>query len=664
MKRTAADSYRDGLRARLVQILTAILTGSVLAMCAVAIFNFDRAVEPELTNRTRLIGSIVRAEVQRALELGIPLQTMAGVDRYLAEMLDKFQEVQRISITEASGTTIAAVERPKPPPSIFEGRALGWGTALGQSAFVLPILDGNRLVGKISVEISPVFVQTRLRDVFLDVIVIALVATLVALELVLAVTVTSVGKPLDRVLRLLTEQQGGSFLHRIRPAGLGGLVRASERLNDRAEDLAERLGALPDAIRARVKAALDATIADGLPVRLRLSDIGDIRLALFLFSVATEVAAAFLPLYARAATRPEWLSPELAAAAPLVFYLAAVAILSPFAGPLARRFGARRMFLTSIPPTVLALAAIGFSGSVIEIAVWRGVMAVFYATATIACQEYAIRAAADQGSTRPLGTFVAVIYGGVFCGSALGGVVAGRFGYEATFLLGASIAALSGILGYTSMRGTAGDVIAKAAVGPAGAPARHALFNARLLMLLVGIAVPMNAATAVFIWYLTPMILSGWGSGTAEIARVVMLYYLAVVLFGPKVSSLSDGRIGSLARVLAGALGSGVALLSLTVWSGFWAMAVAVAGLGICHTLIRAPLYALALKITRGAGASLSALRLVERIGAIVGLAATSYLLGEVGAELSITVLGAVVLTGLMLYSSTEIISRIRARDE
>ena len=45
-------------------------------------------------------------------------------------------------------------------------------------------------------------------------------------------------------------------------------------------------------------------------------------------------------------------------------------------------------------------------------------------TATIACQEYAIRAAEDRSRGRALGTFVTVVYGGVFCGSALGGVLA------------------------------------------------------------------------------------------------------------------------------------------------------------------------------------------------------------------------------------------------
>lgn len=658
MSRLTYDLDRAGLRSRLIQIVAAIVMASVLAVGAASIAAFDRAVEPELANRTRLIGSIIRAELQRTLELGIPLDSIAGLERYLAETLEKFQEVERIAVTNAQGTVVAVAERPR-PPSALDRTGLGAAITFSQSAFVLPVIEGNRLVGGITIEISPRFVQTRLRGVFLDVMVIALVATLVALELALAVTVSSVGKPLDRIFRLLAEQRDGSFLHRIRPGGLGGLARAAARLNDHAEDLAERLRQLPENLRAHAAAVVDARIADGRPLRLRLSDISDIRLPLFLFSVSTEVSAAFLPLYARAASRPDWLSPEIAAAAPLVLYLLAVAALSPVAGPLARRFGPRRLFLASVPPTVLALVALGLSDSIAAISFWRGLMAVFYATATIACQEYALGAAAGRGSTRPLGTFVAVVYGGVFCGSALGGVVAGRFGFEATFLSGAVLAVLSGCLGFFVMHGRAGDAVAAAALPPVRFALRG-LSNHRFLALLVGIAMPMNAATAVFIWYLTPIVLAASGSGPAEIARVVMLYYLAVVLFAPRVSSLADGRLGPLPLVLLGALASAGALLSLLLWSGFWAITAAVAALGVAHTLMRAPLYALVIRIA-GGGAAISALRLAERLGAILGLGASASLLGDFGPQVSITALGIAVLGGLAVYAIIETLPRLRA---
>jgi hypothetical protein len=303
-----------------------------------------------------------------------------------------------------------------------------------------------------------------MRDVFLDVMVLSLVATLVALELALAVAASSVGKPLERVLQLVREQCEGDFRRRIRLAGVGGLRRAALRLNDHAEDLATRLRALPEAARARVSSTLDAKLAIGRPSLLRLSDVGDIRLAMFIFVVAAEIAAAFLPLYARQAERPAWLPPELASAAPLAAFLVVAALIAPFGGALASRFGARRLFLAAVPLGVLALGGMAASTTVVGVMIWRGVTAISYLLVTIASQVYAIRAAGEGSSARAFGAYNAVIYAGIFCGAATGGVIAGRFGFEAALFCGSAIALAAGALGFSSLRGEAGD-----AVGAAGA---------------------------------------------------------------------------------------------------------------------------------------------------------------------------------------------------
>ncbi|MCC7426165.1 MAG: hypothetical protein IT557_04625 [Alphaproteobacteria bacterium] len=310
---------------RLTLALAVIVTLSLLAPSQLAVRAFDRAIEPELASRTRLVGAIVREAVQHPLDSGIPFDALAGLDRYLAETLARFEEVDRIAIVTTEGATIAEVVRPA-RRSLLD-RA-GIEALRGRApAYSLPIVAGARLAGTIEVQIRPDFVQSRLRDVFLDVLVIALVATLIALELTLGVALATVGKPLRRVLLLLEEQRQGLFLHRIRAGGVGALGRVAARLNDHAEDLAERLRALPSSVRARLPADFAGRIAEGRPARLRLSDIGDVRPALFLLSIGTEIAAAFLPVYARAASRPDWLSPEHAAAAPLLAYLASVAAL-------------------------------------------------------------------------------------------------------------------------------------------------------------------------------------------------------------------------------------------------------------------------------------------------------------------------------------------------
>jgi hypothetical protein len=111
MNSNARAIDQEGFRTQLALVLLAGVFASVVAVGAAAIAAFDRAVGPELSNRTRLIGVIVRAEVQRAAEAGIPLNQIAGLDRYLSETLEKFKEVERISVSTSSGQSVAVVER-------------------------------------------------------------------------------------------------------------------------------------------------------------------------------------------------------------------------------------------------------------------------------------------------------------------------------------------------------------------------------------------------------------------------------------------------------------------------------------------------------------------------------------------------------------------------
>lgn len=650
----------DGLRARLIGLAAIIVVSSVLAIGTLALAAFERAIAPELDQRVHLIGVIIRGELQQALELGIPLDAIAGLEAHLNETQSRFEEVDRIYVRSADGRLMAATSRGRSVPAGLH-TALGDTLSFVRSSVALPVLSGNEVVGEITIETNPQFVRTRMVDVFFDVLVIALIASVAAMELAIAVYLASAGKPQASVMQLLEAQREGDFRHRATEGGIGPLARAAARFNDHATDLAERFHALAPSLRASLQAAAGVRVADGQPAPLRLSDIGDMRVALFLFSIATEIATAFLPLYARAASRPEWLSPELAAAAPLLVYLVGIAALSPFAGPLAHRFGPRRLFLAAVPVTVLALAAMGLSDDVLAIAAWRAVLALCYALATVACHEYALRASPRVASARPITAFLCVIYGGVFCGTALGGVVAGRFGQPAAFACGAVIALLAGLIAAVTMRGRAGDPDAAAAPRAAPTPVAPPMAPGRFNALLLGIAVPMNAATAIFIWYLTPLMLAATGSGTAEIARVVMLYYLTVVLFAPAVAGLSDGRTGPTALILTGGATAGSALLLLPAGQGFWAITAVVTALGLGHTLMRAPLYALAQQLSGGSTRALGQLRLGERGGALLGLTASAIGLrsGEAPSDI-VTALGITVLAGLASYAVVEMAARRR----
>src|SRR5690606_24126572 len=103
-------------RLRLTVLLVTLISGTVLALGALAIGSFERTVAPELAQRTRLIGAVVRAELQRALDLGVRLDSIAGIDRYLSSTLEKFHEIEAIAVHDERGRAVASAGRPAGAP--------------------------------------------------------------------------------------------------------------------------------------------------------------------------------------------------------------------------------------------------------------------------------------------------------------------------------------------------------------------------------------------------------------------------------------------------------------------------------------------------------------------------------------------------------------------
>jgi predicted MFS family arabinose efflux permease/HAMP domain-containing protein len=626
------------------------LVVSILVTLYAAIQLFEQAFAPELDKRSQLIGVTVREEIERALDYGVPIASIAGIDTYLAGILDDFEEVEQVTLLSVSGEVTASARRQS---NVVEAKERMQAVDLDEPTGIsLPILSRNTLVGELRLETDSRFVSTRLRNVALDILVVGLVSVLLTFELIIWVTASAVGKPLDRIFSLLREQAAGNFTHRIPAADAGELRRIARRLSDRAIDLAERAGkhvqlpALPQAY------------------------FVDIRLPLFIFSTATEISGAFLPLYSRDAGGPDWLSPNLAAIAPLVAYLVAIALVAPFSSIILQRIDPRRLFLLSIPLTAIAMIGVGLGNSAVLIAIWHGAMALVYALATIACQEYALRTASRGEDAQAIGSFLFVVLGGAFCGTALGGVLANRIGEAQTFFVGATLVLFAGLVGAKAIAPKIAERFRQQVADSRESESSPIgiLLNARLVALMLGVSIPVNVGMAVFIWYLTPVALSADGVNVADIGRVVMLYYLMQVLAGPTVAKLADGRIGNLPLLVGGITIAGLALSSLMLWSGFWPFAIVVSLFGLGHAMCDATQYAQAIRIAEkdprpgAVQVALSGLRLVARLSAIVGLAASVFMVDDIGYDSTIAAVGMMMLAGAVLIVIVQIVTTTQGK--
>lgn len=681
MNSTPAVSPGQAAAARLVPLAALMILIAAVLLGSLVLRAFNTAVEPELSNRSLLIGTIVRSNVQRALDLGIPLDQLAGSTTYLEKVLLDFPEVSGIALRSADEKIVAraqsaagtAGEKQRPQTEGDAGDAV---IEVAGKSFIFPILAGNELVGDIVIEIDRMYVQRQFRNVFLDVLVVILVAVLLAFEITISVTATSLRQPLDQLYTLLERQTAGDFSGRLKRVTTTSLGRVAARFSDHAEDLNARFARLKDRyagvdthadIRDRLQEiASRFTLTGTQPRTLRLTDVVDIRLPLFLFAMAEELSKPFLPLFVRSMIAAEpVLSEAVIVSLPLIAYLGALVVLSPVAGVLAERLSPRRAFLMALVPVAVSHFGLSFSSTVWEIVLWRGVAGAGYAVATIACQEYALTASSSGRHTRAAAGFVTVLIGGTFCGTAIGGVLADRIGQSNVFLVGVVFIVVAAVVGLGLLSADGAGQTQRESTVPAFRGFLSAFRNRRFVALLLGIAIPANVLMATFLWYLVPLMLADLGSSPADIGRALMLYYLLTVLIAPWAARLADRYSSTGMMLIFGGAISGCALMALYQVSGFWPITAAIAVAGVAHAFIRAPQIAHALEISRsmpeaGRAPMLGALRTFERIGSIIGLLLTASLVGDIGYTTAVGMTGAFVTAGALLFAAVTGAHRLR----
>lgn len=663
---------------RLVPLAALLIIMAVAALGSLAITAFTQAVQPELDKRSRLIGTGIRNSIEHALSLGVPLDQMNGAEHYLLSVMNSFPEVSRITIRTVEGIPVTEVERRfDGAVGVIPSASLGIETydarrLITENLFRFAILSGNTLKGEVLIKVDPSYLKQQFTDVFMDVLVIVLVVLLLAFEIMLAAVTTSLGKPLDGLYRLLERQGDGDFSQRIRFPARSVITHTATRFSDHAVDLHNRYTALSRNIESDPQASRRSGVLDDIgrrfglsvtaPVYVELKNAVDMRLPLFLFATGEELSKSFLPLLVRnAAAETAWLKPEILISLPLIAYLLGLIVLSPLAGGLAERYTARKVFLYALLPVAISHIGLSVSTSVVEFTLWRGVAGAGYALATIACQEYALRTSTDGRHGRAMGGFVMVVIGGTFCGTAVGGVLADRLGASITFLFGAVLVAVSAGVAYRMMAGDTAGRVAQASPLPL-AP-RSVFANPRFIGLLFGVAIPANIMMAAFLWYVVPLALSDLGARPAVIGRVLMIYYLMTILAAPVAARFVDHSAGTPFLLASGGAISGIALICLTAWYGFWPIAAAVAAAGVGHAIIRATLVPLTITIAASgarptaSGKALGALRMWERAGSVIGLAATGLFVGRYGYASTAGAIGLLTVTGTLVFLAIDIIA-------
>lgn len=641
-----------------------LIIGSALILGLLTIRTVKQSIEPEIANRTTLMGTVINQNIQRAVNAGVPLAKLVGAERYFGNFLREFPEVAYIGV--ATGRII--LEAGKRQSDVYGPRRSS------KDVVAYPIKSGGEQIGYIIIDVDTGYIAREFENVLLDLAVVALVAILLAFEVLVVMMSVSLTGPFNRLQQLVTLQATGDFSKRIESRGKLAVDQMGAFLSERAERLHHAFARALATITPGVDDERSRTL-DGLRSRFGLSShrprlmvfsyLNDIRLPLFLFAAADELPLAFFPLFTRAADNPlSWLDLGVVISLPLAGYLLAIMAGSPYARPLAARFGHRKLILLAVVPNVAAHVGLYLSTNVIEIVLFRTIAGFGYAIVTLACQDYVLDLVPKEQRTRSLGIYSGVLFAGIFCGTAMGGVLADRLGYDVVFLVSAALVFISGLLVYRLLPSqrlaqTTGIVSAERSPASIWAPLRSHRFST----LVFGIAIPANVLLQAFISYLVALYLNELGASVADTGRTLMVFFLMIALMGPATARLTDGRFDPALVVVLGAIVSGLALLMGAGWGSQLGIFMAVWIAGIGHGMVRGPQVSVAMSIAEadlanlGSNAVLGSLRTLERGGSMVGLVLVALFSSYFGYAAAIAAVGIWILAGSVLFVLSLLVS-------
>lgn len=659
------NNLTESLAKKLTPLAAVLVTLAVVVLGSLSIDYIGKSITPEIVNRTKLIGEIVNTNIQRAVRAGIPLDKIVGADRYLATLLRDFEEVCYIRIVgDQPIVEVGTKEKSSFSP-----------TQLLEDELFYSITHADQVIGKIIIDVDSTFIAQQFHEVNMDLIVVIMVAIMITFESMVVMIGRTITAPIQRLHTLASMQALGDFSKYAIARSKDCFDQILEVLSGRARELHELMSR---AITSLPKSSLDPANATNLehikarfhlisakPKLLTFSNLNDIRWPLFLFIAADELPLSFFPLFTRAAENPwDWLDQGIVISLPLIGYLLAIFTSSPVARLLTSVVGHRKLLFLAMAPAVVTHIGLFFSTTVPEIVLFRTLSGFGYAIATLTYQDYVLDMIPKEHRTKSIGNFTAVLVGGIFCGTAIGGILADRLGQPAVFLISALLVVVACvlILLFIPAQDKTLGTTRKIEVKPSAI--LKALSDKHFSSFVLGIAIPCNIIMQAFIAFIVALYMNELGASTAETGRTLMGYFLMIYFIGPISTKLSDTRVNPAIVTMIGAALAGTSLLVAGLVATKQALLLAVLGAGFGHGLVRSHQLSVVMHIAEsslvrlGLNVVLGTLRTLERGGSILGLLAVAWLYGLVGYQGAISLIGLLSLLGVVLFFVGNMVGR------
>ncbi|WP_426107552.1 MFS transporter [Massilia sp. TSP1-1-2] len=649
------------LHTRLVLFVTVLLAILALLLSWLALRDFERDLPPEMERSVSAVVYSASAVLETAARHGVPFTEMVGVAEFFATIRQSNPDISYMVITDnddkvlyENGYAGLPQREDLMPVLVRHGdalRTLRAGQYFNTSA---PLVLQQRRVGTIHLGQPTSFGEKKLKEIRYDVLTVLLVASLIAVEVLRFALALTVATPLAVLHEFLQRVRAGDFTRYLPFDHVGGIGQLNAHFNaviERVNAQFYRWQKAPGQLLAGF-----TFHAPGERQSLSMSAIDHIRWPFFLLIFADSLSLSFFPAFVGEFYSADMGVPKsLVIGLPISIFMFMWALSMPWAGSWSSHVGHRKAFLTGAAITTVGLILTASTQTLYDLLLWRSITAVGYGLVFITAQGYVAENTPPKQRTKGMAMFLSSFFAGSLSGSAMGGILADRLGYNVTILLSALLSAAAAMFVFRFLQ--ANKTISAARKKFRMADLQLLLRHKQFVVITFLAAVPAKIALTGFLYYSVPMYLKLQGNDQSTIGRVMMAYGLAIILFSPSIAKLAD-RLGKLRWFVSfGGYAAGVSMLVIWYLDNTTGLLISISLLGLAHAIGVSPQLALINELCKdivqevGAGATTGIFRLMERIGNVLGPVIAGILIAQFGFRGAFLGIGALCLVCISCFT-------------
>ncbi|TWI68912.1 putative MFS family arabinose efflux permease [Desulfobotulus alkaliphilus] len=570
------------------RVLTVIVLTQA-AFAGISVYQFHRDHVQLNKEKIQAQLHLLKSTMERILASGIALDRISRMDDYLMEVIETNPEIDSLKILDNAGNIQAYASK-----HVLQDISSQENGKLQEDLWVtVPLIrtSDNSVLGEIRAVLDKSSMRKLIRKLLLDSLTIALIASL-----------------------LIVEQIYFMISH----------IRRKKRNPS--------------------KPHTDQDVLDNLMLA---------RFAAFLFLLAFAMPVSFVPLQMLELYTPiPGLPKNIILGLPISLEMLCALGASLLAGAMADRLDWRTPFVCGILMTSTGLFFSAMADNGITFILARGVCGLGYGLSWMALQSFLFTNCSPTTRARGSSHFVAGIFSGHICGTALGAILAERTGYPPVFLVGMLVALASLVFFLVFMRNFKGQATPlPSEVAVSGTSLLSFISDRNVFALIFFCIIPFSICQVGLLFFATPLYLNGLGMSQSDIGRVLMIYGLSVVYLAPQISKIVDSRENKKPFIVAGGLLGGLGLSLLYIHQGFLVIVIAIFLLGLASSIGSSAQTAFALKLKSteefGMGKAMAIQRAADKLGQMLGPLALGALMSGVSISQGLVVLG----FGYMLLS-------------